>query len=100
MTSISQFALGSRPLGLTPDLPRGSNGTRGMQVVQDHVRNLYSDIDKSLCKFLGERLSYWYNIMTCSSHCMSTAIIWDSILLFLCAIMPGNLECDLMCEGN
>lgn len=97
MTSISQFALGSRPLGLTPYLPRGPNGTRG---VQDHVINLYSDIDKSLCKFLGERLSYWYNIMTFSSHCMSTVIIWDSILLFLCAIRPGNLECDLICEGN
>lgn len=54
------MALGSRPLGLISDLPKGPDGARGVHIAQDLARSLHCDVyignlGKSLCKFQGER---------------------------------------------
>ena len=102
MGDICQIALGSIPLGLTSDLPRGPRGARGMLNAQDLARCLHCNIgnwarayvnaeEKSktadITFWLVLAISYLYHGQSISS-------------LFSSANMPGNLECNLMCEMN
>lgn len=48
----------------------------------------------------SEGKKFWYNILACSSNCISIAIIRASFLSFYSANMSGNLECGLMCVMN